>query len=46
MLEHVDLTKKIAKPAYSEVFPELEMKLGEIQRKAREAISRARLWSL
>jgi AMP-polyphosphate phosphotransferase len=34
MLEHVDLTKKISKEVYGEVFPEMEIRLVTLQRAA------------
>jgi len=37
MLELVDLDKKISKEAYRQVFPDLEIRLGELQRAARQA---------
>ena len=37
MLELIDLTKKMAKETYQQVFPGLEIRLGEIQRAARAA---------
>ncbi|HUT12565.1 MAG TPA: hypothetical protein VMY42_18860 [Thermoguttaceae bacterium] len=37
MLELVDLNKKISKGAYQQVFPEMEMRLGAVQRAARAA---------
>ncbi len=37
MLELIDLSKKLSKEVYREVFPELEMRLGECQRAARAA---------
>ncbi|MBN1352002.1 phosphate--AMP phosphotransferase [candidate division KSB1 bacterium] len=36
MLEQIDLTKKIEKSQYKAVILELELRLGELQRKARE----------
>ncbi len=35
MLELIDLSKRISKEAYKEVFPELEIRVGECQRAAR-----------
>ena len=37
MLDHVDLSKKINKEAYKEVFPEMEIRLGALQRAAQKA---------
>jgi polyphosphate kinase 2 (PPK2 family) len=37
MLEHVDLSKKISKETYKEIFPDLEIRLGALQRSARAA---------
>ena len=37
MLEHVDLTKRISKEAYKEIFPDMEIRMGELQRAARAA---------
>ncbi len=37
MLELIDLSKKIAKESYRQVFPEMETRLGECQRAARAA---------
>ncbi len=37
MLEHIDLSKKISKEAYKEVFPEMEIRMGALQRAARAA---------
>ena len=37
MLELIDLTKKISKAIYREVFPEMEARLGACQRAARDA---------
>ena len=37
MLELVDLKKKLPREVYREVFPGLELRLGEVQRAAREA---------
>jgi len=37
MLELVDLDKKISKPAYRQVFPQMEIDLGHCQRAARTA---------
>ena len=37
MLEHVDLTRKIDKEAYAKVFPEMEARLGALQRAAQQA---------
>lgn len=36
MLEKVDLTKQIAKEAYREIMEDLKIKLGELQREARQ----------
>lgn len=37
MLELIDLDKKVSKQTYKQVFPELEVRLGEVQRAARAA---------
>ena len=37
MLELIDLNKKISKSTYKEIFPELELQLGQVQRAARAA---------
>jgi polyphosphate:AMP phosphotransferase len=37
MLEHIDLAKKISKAAYKEIFPEMETRMGALQREARAA---------
>jgi len=37
MLEHIDLSKNISKAAYKEIFPEMEARMGALQRDAREA---------
>ncbi len=37
MLELIDLEKRISKPVYQQVFPEMESRLGECQRDARAA---------
>lgn len=36
MLEKVDLSKKIEKPQYKNIMSELELKIGELQREAKE----------
>ena len=36
MLEKVDLSKKIEKSKFKEIIPKMELKLGELQRKARD----------
>lgn len=36
MLEKIDLAKKITKEEYKELMPKLELRLGQVQRKARE----------
>ena len=37
MLDHIDLSKRINKEAYKEVFPEMEIRLGALQRAAQKA---------
>ena len=37
MLELIDLDKKIPKETYKQVFPRMEIRLGECQRAARQA---------
>ena len=37
MLELIDVDKKISKSTYKEIFPELELQLGQVQRAARAA---------
>ena len=37
MLEKIDMSKKIKKGEYSDRFYELGLKLGEVQRRARDA---------
>ncbi|MBN1384135.1 MAG: phosphate--AMP phosphotransferase [Elusimicrobia bacterium] len=36
MLEKVDLSKKIEKPQYKKIMPDLEVKIGELQRHSKE----------
>ena len=37
MLEHVDLSKKVSKETYTEIFPDMEIRVGTLQRAARAA---------